>query len=139
MLAAIPIGRAVDGFHAAAVLRCGSILREHRHPRGPHTTRNPGPGVGLLDADHPGMRPAVFSSLIVVTSMDLTAAYLPVLGEQHGFSALTVTTIITARALTAIVSRLFLAQLLAVVPRKWLLNSGSLYSALPVAIIPILP
>lgn len=86
-----------------------------------------------------GMRPAVFSSLIVLTSMDLTTAYLPVLGEQYGFSVLTVTAILTARAIAAIVSRMFLTQLLHLAPRRWLLISGTLCSALPVALIPAVP
>ncbi|TQC46491.1 MFS transporter [Rhodococcus sp. WS4] len=86
-----------------------------------------------------GMRPAVFSSLIVLTSMDLTTAYLPVLGEQYGFSVLTVTAILTARAIAAIISRMFLTQLLHLAPRRWLLISGTLCSALPVALIPAVP
>ncbi|CAG7627963.1 MFS transporter [Rhodococcus opacus] len=86
-----------------------------------------------------GMRPAVFSSLIVLTSMDLTTAYLPVLGEQYGFSVLTVTAILTARSIAAIVSRVFLTRLLQLAPRRWLLISGTLCSALPVALIPAVP
>lgn len=86
-----------------------------------------------------GMRPAVFSSLIILTSMDLMTAYLPVFGEEHGFSVAVVTAILTARSVAAIVSRLLITRLLSVAPRSWLIISGSLCSAIPVAVIPLLP
>lgn len=86
-----------------------------------------------------GMRPAVFSSLIILTSMDLMIAYLPVFGEHHGYSVLVVTVILTARSVAAIVSRTLLTRLLAVAPRNWLLVSGSLCSALPMVLVPVLP
>ncbi|MCA7022287.1 hypothetical protein, partial [Staphylococcus aureus] len=57
-----------------------------------------------------GMRPAVFSSLIILTSMDLMTAYLPVFGEEHGFSVAVVTAILTARSVAAIVSRLLITR-----------------------------
>nr|WP_254925701.1 MULTISPECIES: MFS transporter [unclassified Rhodococcus (in: high G+C Gram-positive bacteria)] len=86
-----------------------------------------------------GMRPAVFSSLIILTSMDLMTAYLPVFGEQYGYSVVVVTVILTARSVAAIISRTLLTQLLKVAPRQWLLVSGSLCSALPMVLVPILP
>lgn len=87
----------------------------------------------------PGMRSAVFSSLIILTSMDLMTAYLPVFGTSHGYSVAVVTTILTARSVAAIASRVLLTRLLAIAPRTWLLVSGSLCSALPVALVPLLP
>ena len=44
-----------------------------------------------------GMRPAVFSSLIVLASVDVVVAYLPVLGHEFGFSVLLVSLLLTAR------------------------------------------
>ncbi|MFZ2175949.1 MAG: MFS transporter, partial [Rhodococcus sp. (in: high G+C Gram-positive bacteria)] len=55
-----------------------------------------------------GMRPAVFSSLVVLASVDVVVAYLPVLGEEFGFSVLLVTLLLTARTAASIVSRAFL-------------------------------
>jgi predicted MFS family arabinose efflux permease len=86
-----------------------------------------------------GMRPAVFSSLIILTSMDLMTAYLPVFGEHHGYSVVVVTVILTARSVAAILSRVLLTRLLLIAPRHWLLVSGSLCSALPMMLVPLLP
>ncbi|WP_027506542.1 MFS transporter [Rhodococcus sp. UNC23MFCrub1.1] len=86
-----------------------------------------------------GMRPAVFSSLIILTSMDLMTAYLPVFGERHGYSVVVVTVILTARSVAAILSRTLLTRLLLIAPRHWLLVSGSLCSALPMILVPLLP
>lgn len=86
-----------------------------------------------------GMRPAIYSSLVVLASLDVTTAYLPVLGEQHGFSVMTVTAILTARAAAAMVSRVLLTRMLGVVPRPWLLVSGTLCSAVPIALVPAFP
>ncbi|MEU3270045.1 MFS transporter [Saccharomonospora sp. NPDC006951] len=85
----------------------------------------------------PGMRPAVFSSLVVLTSMDVLSAFLPVLGEEFGFGVLLVTALLTLRTGSSIVSRAFLPMLLRVVPRRWLLLSATLCSALPMAAIPL--
>jgi predicted MFS family arabinose efflux permease len=85
----------------------------------------------------PGMRAAMFSSLVILTCMDLANAYLPVLGEHAGWAVLTVTAILTARSVAAIIARVLLTRLTALFPRNWLLASGSLCSALPVAAVPL--
>ncbi|OUS93916.1 MFS transporter [Rhodococcus sp. NCIMB 12038] len=86
-----------------------------------------------------GMRPAVFSSLIVLASVDVVVAYLPVLGHEFGFSVLLVTLLLTARTAASIVSRAFLPWLLTWVPRSRLLVSATLCSALPTALLPFVP
>jgi MFS family permease len=85
----------------------------------------------------PGMRPAVFSSLIVLTSMDLMSAYMPVFGSAQGYSVAAVTAILTARSVASIASRLLITRLLQIAPRSWLLVSGSLCSALPILLVPL--
>lgn len=87
----------------------------------------------------PGMRPAMFSSLVVLTSMDVLAAFLPVLGHQHGFGVLTVTVLLMLRTGAAIVARTFLPALLRVVARRWMLLAATLCSAAPMALIPAVP
>ncbi|MBB3662202.1 MFS family permease [Prauserella sediminis] len=87
----------------------------------------------------PGMRPAMFSSLVVLTSMDVLAAFLPVLGHQYGFGVLTVTVLLMLRTGSAIVARTFLPALLRVVPRRWMLLAATLCSAAPMALIPVIP
>jgi MFS family permease len=98
----------------------------------------PPQGVRRMLATH-GMRPAIFSSLIVLTSVDMMTAYLPAFGEQHNFSVLIITFILTARSVSSALSRLFLTRLLRAVPRPWLLASATLGSALPIALIPMVP
>ncbi|MBK1784093.1 MFS transporter [Prauserella cavernicola] len=85
----------------------------------------------------PGMRPAVFSSLVVLTSIDVLSAFLPVLGEEYGFSVLLVTVLLMIRTGSSVVSRAFLPTLLRVVSRRWLLLSATLCSALPMALLPL--
>jgi MFS family permease len=84
-----------------------------------------------------GMRAAIFSSLIVLSSIDLMAAYLPLLGNAKGWTVLTVTIVLTARSVASIVSRMFLPRLLAGVPRRALLVAGTAATALPVAMLPL--
>ncbi|MFF5986247.1 MFS transporter [Prauserella flavalba] len=84
-----------------------------------------------------GMCPAVFSSLVVLTSMDVLSAFLPVLGEEYGFSVLLVTVLLMLRTGSSIVSRAFLPALLRVVSRRWLLLSATLCSALPMSLLPL--
>lgn len=86
-----------------------------------------------------GMRPAIFSSLIVLTSVDMMTAYMPAFGEQHNFSVLIITLILTARSVSSALSRLFLTRLLRAAPRPWLLASATMGSALPIALIPAFP
>ncbi|WP_433875335.1 MFS transporter [Sinomonas atrocyanea] len=87
----------------------------------------------------PGMRPAIFSSLIVLASVDLMTAYLPVFGEQYRYPIEVVTLILTARSASSVVSRFFLTRLLKAVPRRLLLTSATLCSSLPIALVPAFP
>ncbi|MGW0182567.1 MFS transporter [Nocardia sp. NPDC003345] len=84
----------------------------------------------------PGMKPAIFSSLTVLTAMDLLMAYLPVLGQQMGLSVATVTALLTARTVTSVLSRATMPILLRKVPRRWLLVSATLASGIPMALVP---
>ncbi|MFI5715745.1 MFS transporter [Nocardia sp. NPDC051750] len=84
----------------------------------------------------PGMKPAIYSSLTVLTAMDLLMAYLPVLGEEMGLSVATVATLLTARTVTSVLSRATMPILLRRVPRRWLLVSATLASGVPMALVP---
>ena len=53
----------------------------------------------------PGMAPAVFAGLIVVTGFDLITAYMPLVGESLGLSAVTVSLLVATRSVFAMVSR----------------------------------
>ncbi|RZL74709.1 MAG: MFS transporter [Rhodococcus sp. (in: high G+C Gram-positive bacteria)] len=108
----------------------------------PQSAESPSPGdrqsvFSMISTT--GMRPAVFSSLIVLASVDVVVAYLPVLGHEFGFSVLLVSLLLTARTAASIVSRAFLPWLLTRVPRRRLLISATLCSALPTALLPFMP
>ncbi|MGZ8178014.1 MFS transporter [Williamsia sp. SKLECPSW1] len=87
----------------------------------------------------PGVLGAVFSSLMVLSAIDLMGAYLPVLGQQMGWTVLAVTTVLTSRSVASVVSRAFLSPLLATVPRRALLVAGTAGSVLPVVALPWVP
>ncbi|QMS99646.1 MFS transporter [Gordonia jinghuaiqii] len=84
----------------------------------------------------PGMKPAMYSSLTVLTAMDLLMAYLPVLGQTMGLSVATVTALLTGRTVTSVISRAAMPILLRRIPRRWLLVSATLVSGVPMALIP---
>ncbi|WP_181309559.1 MFS transporter [Nocardioides campestrisoli] len=91
--------------------------------------------LGILGT--PGMKPAIYSSLTVLTGMDLLMAYLPVLGQHLGLSVGTVTALLTARTVASVASRACLPLLLRRIPRRWLLVSATLASGVPMALLPL--
>lgn len=108
---------------------------------GPHTQDGPRKAPESMRSmlGTGGMKAALLSSLVVLSSMDLVLAYLPVLGAEFGFSVMTVALLLTARTLATIASRAFLPRLLDRVPRERLLISATLCSALPMALVPFVP
>ena len=83
-----------------------------------------------------GMKPAIYSSLTVLTGMDLLMAYLPVLGQERGLGIGTVTLLLTARTVTSVVSRAAMPLLLRRLPRRTLLVSATLASGVPMTLLP---
>jgi MFS family permease len=59
----------------------------------------------------PGMMPTMLASLTVMAGMDILMVYLPALGEEVGWSPLTVGALLAVRAAASIVSRLGLGML----------------------------
>ena len=118
------------------IIALGSTLLTLSSPLGigrgaePAPTTMPQGVLAMLGTQ--GMCPAIFSSLIVLTSVDMMTAYLPAFGEQHNFSVLIITLILTGRSVSSALSRLFLTRLLRAVPRPWLLASATFGSALPI-------
>ncbi|WP_213455073.1 MFS transporter [Rhizomonospora bruguierae] len=84
----------------------------------------------------PALRSAMFTSVVILTSVDLVSVYLPLLGEQLGFSVLLVTTLLMVRTISAMMSRIALPAILARIPRGWLLVSSTLCAAAPMALLP---
>jgi len=86
-----------------------------------------------------GMKPALLSSMVVLASLDLVVAYLPLLGEEFGFSVLLVTVLLTARTVASIVSRALLPWALHRLPRKWVLFAATAGTVVPIALVPLVP
>ena len=85
-----------------------------------------------------GMPAAMVSSLAVLASMDLLAGYLPLLGEERGWSVAAVSLLLTTRAVASMASRIWLGQLLAAVRRDVLILSATGVSGLAVLLLPFL-
>jgi len=87
----------------------------------------------------PGMKPAIYSSLTVLTSIDILAAYLPLLGQEIGLSVAIVTTLLTMRTAASILSRATLTTIVRVFRRRTLLISATLCSAIPMLLVAFIP
>lgn len=111
-----------------------------REPPGSGRTPDDAPPQSVLSMLRTrGMKPAMFSSLVVLASVDIVVAYLPLLGEEFGFGVLLVSALLTARTVASIVSRAVLPWALRTIPRRRLLLSATACTALPVAALPFLP
>jgi MFS family permease len=77
-----------------------------------------------------GVGPAMVTSLGVLSATDLLTVYLPALGDERGWSPQTVGILLSLRAAGAIVSRLGLGRMVAMVGREQLLGVSLLVSAL---------
>lgn len=84
----------------------------------------------------PGLPPAIYNGMVVLAALDLTVAYLPVIGEARGFDVGIVTVLITARTIASVVARALLPTLLGRIPRGVLLVCAVLVPAPAVAMIP---
>lgn len=101
----------------------------------PEQHHSPTPMHALLTRR--GMPAAMLSSLAVLASLDLLTGYLPLLGEERGWSASTVSLLLTVRAIASLVSRWLLGRLLAVTARNVLLLSATGFSAAAMAVVPL--
>ncbi|SUE16907.1 major facilitator superfamily multidrug resistance protein [Rhodococcus gordoniae] len=111
-----------------------------REPPGSGRTAEDGAPQSILSMlATKGMKPAMLSSLVVLASVDLVVAYLPLLGEQFGFGVLLVTILLTARTVASILARALLPWALRHIPRTWLLVSATAGTVVPVALIPLVP
>ncbi len=131
-------------FAATAVAVAGASAIALRFPRGP--SRPPVAGVeeptpGLVRAAglvlrRPGMPAAMFVSVVVISTVDVLAAYLPVYGEAAGLSVGLVGALLSIRAGATLVSRLFMARLIELLGRRTLLGASLGLSALGLGLIP---
>lgn len=87
---------------AAALPFVLSLPRRRPHPR--DAEQPPATSMPAL-LRRRGMTPSIFAALIVVTGFDLITAYLPVVGESIGLSALTVSLLVSTRSVFSMLSR----------------------------------
>lgn len=76
---------------------------------------------------------AMFASIAVLTTIDLLVAYLPAYGEETGLSGTTVGMLLTIRAGTSLISRIFLTSMSRLLGRGRLLVLCTLVPALTLA------
>jgi MFS family permease len=86
----------------------------------------------------PSMPNAMLTSLTVLTTIDLIAAYLPAYGEANGLSAEMVGLLLAARAGASMASRLLMMPLIRLLQRRRLLILSTALPAVCLAAFPLL-
>ncbi|MEY4023701.1 MAG: hypothetical protein RLZ23_662 [Actinomycetota bacterium] len=87
----------------------------------------------------PGMFAAIFTSLAISSTGDILVVFLPLYGNEHEFSSLSIGIIISIRAATSMASRYFLGRLSARFTARQLLttsNSVSIVMCIAMAFAP---
>jgi MFS family permease len=121
------------------------VLPRERPKRDPAEAAAQGPFLAVVRRilQRPGMLAAMFVSIVVLSAIDILIAYLPVLGETKGLSVQLVGLLLSVRAATTLLSRLWMDRLLKRL--GWVpVLAGSLalaavaISVLPLTITPVL-
>lgn len=112
-----------------------------RRPRPTGQTPLAGPSVGLARAAHrilrrPGMAPAMFVSITVISAVDVLVAYLPAYGAANGFGVETVGALLSVRAGASLVSRLFMGRLISSIGREKLLFASTALAGTGILLLP---
>src|SRR5690606_24667981 len=89
---------------AALTLAFSVPFRSSSRPQASNSATPPGSVLSLFRI--PGMLAALLASVIVLASMDLLLVYLPALGTERHIEAATITTLLSLRAVAAMLSRL---------------------------------
>lgn len=115
---------------AAALPFALSLPRRPRPADGPPGRDGSASMTALLA--RPGMAPAVFASLVVVSGIDLLTAYLPVVGQHAGLTPLAVTLLVATRSVFSMVARAATPWVL----RRW--SQAAVLVAAPLVATPAL-
>ncbi|MER6003600.1 MFS transporter [Nonomuraea angiospora] len=85
----------------------------------------------------PGLAHALVTSCVVLSAVDITLAYLPALGTEHGLTASAVGLLLTVRGVASMASRFFLGHLARLVGRRRLLVGSTLAAAVAMLLTPV--
>jgi predicted MFS family arabinose efflux permease len=85
----------------------------------------------------PGVPSALLASSIVLTSLDILIAYLPLLAEERGISAAWVSVMLVARGAATMLSRVCLSLLTRQFGRRAVLISGGLVAAVSLGLLAV--
>ncbi len=115
-LAASPEAPAFAALGLTSLAAAGLILLVP-HTRSTAKERSAAPGGSFRTVvarilRRPGMLGAMFISIVVLSAIDIILAYLPILGEVKGIPVQVVGLLLSVRAATTLVSRLFMDRLL---------------------------
>lgn len=83
----------------------------------------------------PGMRTAILTSVVVLASMDILIAFLPVYGTDRGIAPSTIGLVIAGLSASQILSRLVLNRLVRALGERLVLTASM---AAPAAIVPVM-
>ncbi|QSE92987.1 MFS transporter [Rhodococcus pseudokoreensis] len=86
----------------------------------------------------PAVPAAMLASLTVLTSIDLLVAFLPVFGQQHGLSPLTVGLLLATEGVAAMVVRIWMVRLITRFTRRRLLIGTMTLAAISLSSLPVL-
>lgn len=128
----------------ASAVACLLALRLPRGPRQPTDGELAGAAGSLASATwqvltRPGMAAAMLVSITVISSVDVLVAYLPAFGEAAGLSVATVGLLLSVRAASSLVSRLFMTRLIVLLGRGRLLALSMALAGTGIALLPVVP
>jgi MFS family permease len=141
--AVIPDTQIGVAFLVTALLAGGALIAALMLPRprrrGGAASAESQPGTLAMAGQvlqRPGMAAAMAVSIIVAASVDMVIAYLPVYGELVGLPVAFVGLLLTIRGIAALVSRLFISQLINLLTRKRTLALSMVLSGLGLIFVP---
>jgi MFS family permease len=111
---------------AAGVAFVLALFLPHHRPRRPEPAlvTAPVPNLGhaaWLILRRPGMAAAMFVSIAVISAVDVLVAYLPAYGQASGLGVETVGALLSVRAGSSLVSRIFMGRLIDTLGREKIL------------------
>ncbi len=123
-----------------ALIACGLASRIPGYPRRPvDPASGAEPGLLRLAGQvlrRQGMISAMSVSITVISAVDVLIAYLPAYGEEAGLSVALVGILLSVRAASSLVSRLFMTQLITLLGRSRLLALSMVLAGGGIAVMP---